>query len=710
MQRSSLWIYLAVLALGAVTDTTWAQPGPSEAARLAAALDAQAGWLATSPQGAGWTAYLETTKLREQIASASPDRSVVVKVLERYQSGKPGLESPIFARVRTSLAQWIDQLPIAPAELANLARAAKGEFVAVKPGDEAATLAQAKQSLADLQTYLATQGANGANWARFLKIDELKTQLQADPPNLEQLAKTSAPLESGHAGLQLAPFDQLRVAVENYLRTAREAKNAEAANQFAADVDRLATLLEPYAAQPASEAGIEIGSILGRLRATGQAPKLITAVRGQFARPNVYLQVSDDFLGHGFAERVDETDAVRESIEGTRIRGTAHTVGNVTVTLVPDDEKAVLQALFRGTTETKTVGTNGPARIYSTGTTQLTGNQRLYVDADGFHALPSTSEAQTSLRTNGIGTTSGGIRGCIVERVATKRVAEAKPGAERTTSRKAEERLNVRLAERVNKLMAQANDRYWNQIRQPLVEKKQFPEEFWIRTTANELLVTGVFAAPDRLAAAAAPPAIANPADVAIRLHESAVNNFAQGVLAGQTLHSEEARKELTEILGETPEQFKDEEGKAPWSITFADDKPVEVAFGDGQFTITIRGKGYTADDRSYRAMNVTAVYKIESSEKGLKAVRQGDLQIFPPGFVPGQRRFSVPEQTLRSILERRFGKLFTPEIGGELLQPIGRFKNIGPLEMNNFASSAGWITVGFVPAPASANVVAQQQ
>jgi hypothetical protein len=363
--------------------------------------------------------------------------------------------------------------------------------------------------------------------------------------------------------------------------------------------------------------------------------------------------------------------------------------------------------VFNGAAYTKTLGVNGPARIHSSGTTKLNGHQVLYIDADGVHANPSTSNATTAIRTTGIGATKGGIRGCIVERVATKRVAQAKPGAERSTSRKAETTLNKRLADRVNEFVAEANQRYWNQIRQPLTEKGQFPEAFLIRTTPSELLVTGVAAGPSQLGASSTPPELTGEPGMAIRLHETAVNNFAQGVLAGETLHSERVRDEMAEILGELPERFQDEEGKAPWSITFADEKPLEVAFADDGFTITIRGKQYTSDERTYRAMNVTAAYKIESSADGLKAVRQGDLQIFPPGFVPGERRFSVPEQTLRSILERRFNKLFTPEMGGEAMQPPGRFKSLGPLQMTNFATHGGWITLGWQPQGAKNAAVA---
>ena len=536
----------------------------------------------------------------------------------------------------------------------------------------------------------------------------MNTQLRQSPqPDADRLAEVDQKFSSGYFGLQLTPFDRVRIALGDYLRVARALNNTDAAGQYAADIDRLTALLEQSETQHSDESSAEIGAILGRLTAAGQATQIVSAVRSRYARPNLFVRVSDDFVSHALAESVDETEAVRDSFEGTRIRGSAHTIGEVTVALVPSDRRAVLQALFLGTTLTKTIGVNGPASIYSSGTTRITGQQVIYLDTNGVQANTPSSQGKTAIRTTGIGTTSCGIRGCIVERVATKRVAEAKPAAEAATSRKVQTRLNQRLANRVDKLVAEANQRYWVQLRQPLVAKNQFPQNFWIHTTANELLASGVMAGPAQVGAASAPPALPTHADIAIRLHETAVNNYAQGMLGGETIHSKQMRDEMLEIIGEMPTQFQDEEGRAAWSITFANERPIEVHFADDTFTITIRGKQYTSDERTYRAMNVTAVYKVETSPTGMKAVRQGDLQIFPPGFVPGRRRFSVPEQTLRSMLERRFNRLFTPELGAEPMEPPGRFKSIGPLAISNLSTQAGWITVGLQPVATDQTIVA---
>lgn len=701
MFRSAIGVSLLVTVCGIASQQSHGESETAATLALRQALESQTRWLATSPAGVGWTRYLKIDQLREQLAAPSPDRSQVEMVLDRYRAARPGLESKEFVNVRGALEGWFEQIPLTNEQLIALVRSTRDQFAVPKPEDEAAARSELRSATAELDRYLAPQGTNGRRWGQFLLIDELKAQLQAQASDPDRLAEVAGKFSGGHFGLQLKPFGRVRRALNDYLRISRTLSNPQSSAEHAADIDRLAVLVEQYAAQPGGELSLEIGALLGRLAARGQSQRVVAAIRNRYARPDLFVRVSEVFIARALAERVVETEQVREFFQGARISGTAQTAGEVTLHLVPNDRRAVLQAIFLGTTLTRTVGVSGPASVYSSGTTRLDAQQYVYIDGDGVHAGAPWANAKTSIRTTGIGTASCGIRGCVVERVASKRVAEAKPEAERTTSRKARSRLNQRLASRVDKLVSEANQRYWQQIRQPLTAKNQFPQTFLIRTTVDELLASGVMAGPSQLGASSLPPDLPAESDLAVRLHETAVNNFAQGVLAGETIHSDDVRNEMFEIAGALPERFQDEEGKAPWSITFADEKPIEVQFADGGFTITVRGKQYTSDERTYRAMNVTAIYKVEAAPTGMRAVRQGDLQIFPPGFVPGSRRFSVPEQTLRSMLERRFGRLFTPELGGEPMQPPGRFANVGPLVISNLATQNGWVTIGWRPVAA---------
>ena len=73
--------------------------------------------------------------------------------------------------------------------------------------------------------------------------------------------------------------------------------------------------------------------------------------------------------------------------------------------------------------------------------------------------------------------------------------------------------------------------------------------------------------------------------------------------------------------------------------------------------------------------MNITAVYKFVKTPEGFRAVRQGDLQIYGFGLVPGTKR-SFRQQSIYTALQAKFGKIFSPDIklqGFKLQRQVGR-------------------------------------
>src|SRR5690606_27377205 len=132
-------------------------------------------------------------------------------------------------------------------------------------------------------------------------------------------------------------------------------------------------------------------------------------------------------------------------------------------------------------------------------------------------------------------------------------------------------------------------------------------------------------------AAITPPPQCSADGLVETMLHESAVNHLALALVGGRNIDN-------TEFENDPTAEGEDEEDEA-WSITFNADEPVKVTFGDDMFGIKIRGDQFTSDDKVYRGMDITATYKIDRTGGKLLAVRQGELAIFPPGFVAGSGR-----------------------------------------------------------------------
>jgi hypothetical protein len=145
---------------------------------------------------------------------------------------------------------------------------------------------------------------------------------------------------------------------------------------------------------------------------------------------------------------------------------------------------------------------------------------------------------------------------------------------------------------------------------------------------------------------------------------------------------------------GEVPPELS--ESEEPWSILFANQRPVSVSFEDGGFTATVRGLEFTSGESAYGAMNITTRYKFESTDEGVLMRRQGDLEILPPGFDPENDRLTADQSALREILIRRLGEVLKPEIRGEGIELPGELVRAGKLLPVEATSHAGWLHMGW--------------
>jgi hypothetical protein len=170
---------------------------------------------------------------------------------------------------------------------------------------------------------------------------------------------------------------------------------------------------------------------------------------------------------------------------------------------------------------------------------------------------------------------------------------------------------------------------------------------------------------------------------------------LAAGALSGMILREERARRIATHLLGYVPKTLEPDATKDPWAIVFASTQPVSVTFVDDGFSLTIRGRSYYQGETSHPGMNVTAVYKIAPAEEGFKAIRQGNLQIFPPGFRPGEgRKLSTQQTVIRRLLRQRFEKALSAELLFDGFAPQGNLQRIGAVRPVLMTARDGWLTV----------------
>ncbi len=96
--------------------------------------------------------------------------------------------------------------------------------------------------------------------------------------------------------------------------------------------------------------------------------------------------------------------------------------------------------------------------------------------------------------------------------------------------------------------------------------------------------------------------------------------------------------------------------------------------------------------------MDIWVTYRIESDAGVTRLFRDGDVQIYPPGFEPGgEEKLSVSETSLRRILQKRFGRVFKEVVDIEPLELPGELAAAGPLPLQQLvARRDGWVAVGW--------------
>ena len=696
--------HIRLVAFAAFVSAAYASSAPLLAAEspvaVKEALSDLDAWLGTGTAAKGWSDYLNLPALRAELDKGQDANLATIEGVEsKLNSGASGLELARFRALSEAVAAWTDHLAIRQApSLSQATLDAQSKFKPITAEEVAASKFALEEATAKLAQYLSN-GANSENWKKYLRFDELQTQLKAEKPDLTVLADIYYLFTADQVGLEMPIFSGVADTLERYVNDVA-AQDEKLQEQFNEQLKGLAATLDEYAKAPTADLAADIGGRLGWLANRRQVPALIDAIRQELSRPNLFVIASERLVGAGIAQPVDEVTPVRDYILGTSISGTGHMVGNVTAELVPSETSATIDTMLKGTVQSRTVGVNGPATIHSNGTTALAGRKRIVLASDGFLVYPSTAAANTNTQVTGIGGSG------IVQRVASRRVGEQKGQAERIAADHAADRVRGRLDKQVNDQLAEANKNFQARFREPLMRRRALPE-LAFRTTAEELLVNVLAAGRNQIAAPVAPPELHSGGDLGAQVHESAINNFATILVGGVTLEEEELQKKVIDIRGSLPDSLKSDEQRDPWSITFARNQPVTVKLKDGTIEITVRGQRYTSGDQDFRAMNVTARYKAELTEPnelgihGIKLIRQGDLEIVPPGE---PRRLSGREITLRTLLEKRFGKLFETEIVYDELVLPGRWRQAGLLDPRQLDIKDGWLVTSLtesgVPAP----------
>ena len=543
-----------------------------------------------------------------------------------------------------------------------------------------------------LEERLNQAGPEADGWRKYLLMDELTEEITKESPDLDKLGSVYQRLAAGHEGLGLIWFSRLRQAIEQYIVVRRAAENPILQDEYKSLLGSLPQALTQYEQSQDPAAASQVERFLRWLELAGLVEDLTRAVRSHFSQPNVVLQVSAAWLESAGQQDVDRQEPVRELILGTDVRGTGHITGVRRFQLVPSPNQALLLLLVEGQIESDTIGYNGPARIYSHSVTPFVARKCVTLSPQGIAIEPTRCKAQTTTHIKDVDVT---CRSRCVEQIAWRRTWKQKPAAEAEAARRAERRVSRRVDEEADSRFQQAQENYLQKIRQPLLDRDLFPQPTVLQTTAEALSMQLTQKGHAGLAAPIACPVITENGAIVLQVHQSSINNFTQGLFADMILKEQRLQEALQNLWGELPEEFASETGEEPWTVRFVSERPLAVHFAANCVSIEFRGETYWKGERGYPGMDVKTTYRIETqADQPLRLVRVGELSVFPPGFDPDKDRLSVRQQTLRRLLERRFGKIFRETVELKPVELKGEWQNGGPLVVKHLSAQDGWLSL----------------
>ena len=685
--RSHLLMVFCILVVFCVEAPANENAEKDSKQQVRSALAELEGWFGASTNGNGWRKYLKLQKLHVSLEADTCNIADLLEVQSQLHSKAAGLEMKRFVRLRKSLDSWLQSARRSKENIAKYLESTIPEFQTATEVAMTQVKANLQRSVDQLQAFLDPAGEHGAGWKKFLRFDAMQKELQSENPSGENLYQIASLYHGDHSGLEHRRFVAVRKALDEYLIT-WQCSLAETRELYTEQMKRLVDLVGQYTAKPSADVQSQIREIVNWADRLGQAPESVQQIREHFSQKNMHFRVSAKVVGTMIQREVDQELPVVDNILGAEITGQGRTIGKVTGKLVPNEERAVIHAVFKGENNADTVGHKGPAEIFSKSRTQLSAYKQIIMDRNGLRVHPTRSEAVTSTEFQQINSCSRFFPK-LVHRIVVRKAYEQKSLAECIAAQHAEEIFNGRMDAESQELLELAVEAVSN-FRENMIEQDLYPEEMQFSTSDSDLMLTIRQGNAGQLASSSGPPADAGESDMSLRLHCSMANNLMATMLGGQVVSRREFKDLVTELVGKVAD---DPEDVGEWSITFDPTRPVTFDFDGDTVSITIRSSNYTFQNKQVdtRDMDIVATYRIVAKGGGMHGTLVGDLKIGPDNP-------NVRQTTTKKIMEKHLTHLFTKEFktkGFEL--PSEDW-----MKLATFNTENGWLAMDWtlVPGP----------
>ena len=546
--------------------------------------------------------------------------------------------------------------------------------------------------LASTEKWLEKNPKVKNEWRAYFNLDELHAQLNMVEPDRARLRILVSRFYATKEGLEAEKFIELREALSDYLDAVEIIAIEDLEGRYQTALDRLERLLNYYGSTNNPLAAELIAVELDWLDKAELGGRLVSAFRRHYGQPNFLVRVSKRVLAAGTSipSEVKNKQVVGATILGTYTEGEATTKATVKTDLIPNPNRGEIRLSLKGkSVSPSNVGWNGPATIYSSSETDLTGQKTITIDAEGVHSTKAQASARTRTSINDI-QINAGIGWRIINRIAWNKAYSSKSRAEGIAAGIAAGKFADTVENQAKEPLANVEKQYRTQFTDKLDRIGYFPRSLNYSTSSDALFIKGILADVNELSTTTRVPSFKREHDFSSMNHETFFNNQTVQLLFGGENHKkdEDFEKMMHFLTGRVPRPLRVYAGSDRWAVVLKK-HPIYMKFDDGQLTMTTRLENLRWKRGSSGPVSVSADYEPEITRFGPRFNRVGEIRL--------KARQKLTEET-EAFVKDKFNGLYGESVrfDGLIAPPGGAFEWISQLRLYEIYCDNGWIGIGY--------------
>ena len=385
-----------------------------------------------------------------------------------------------------------------------------------------------------------------------------------------------------------------------------------------------------------------------------------------YRNANLRVAVTAELLNRMIPQREPEYAPVEDTIQGASVRGQSLTANEISVRMVPDPKRVLMELDVNGDVAAVTRSTSGPATFYTESESTYVARKQLELNLRGIRMWPTEVSVDNSSRMRGVHTDFDRVPlfRSIAREVSISQYDEHRPAADEEVRGKIAAKAKERVDREATQQVSAAAKRLHDELLGPMDSLLLDPMVISAETTDKRFSMRIRLAGPDQLGGHTPRPQAPADSLASVQIHESLLNNMlARLELDGQTFDLAGLNRRLSERMHRFQPRPVDPD-QEDVKITFAAKDAVHVRCNDGRLEITLAIARLSKGTRRFKDFQVRASYRPAVEGRSINLAREGIVKLIGPRMNVGAGRFAerVPEDLFRQAADPHDARIVREE------------------------------------------------